>query len=242
MKIIGIIPARYASTRFPGKPLANIGDKTMVHRVYEQAMKSETLNEVIVATDDDRIFKEVESFGGKVMMTSPSHQNGTERCAEVAQKLNADVIINIQGDEPFIHPGQIDLVANAFKVKSDVPAIATLIKEHPYNHELLKSSRVKAIINNKLDALYFSRTLIPFSFDSSKASSAKYYVHLGLYGFKKEVLLELVKLPPSSLELAENLEQLRWLQNGYTIKCAITTLESRGIDTPEDLQGLSFPA
>ena len=235
MKIIGIIPARYASTRFPGKPLVDMGGKTMIRRVYEQALKAKSLTEVIVATDDERIFKEVESFGGKVIMTSANHNNGTERCAEVAQNGDADVVINIQGDEPFIHPEQIDLVANAFITKPESTSIATLIKEHPYNDELLKSSRVKAIINNNLDALYFSRTLIPFSFDTSKASSAKYYVHLGLYGFRKDVLLKLVKLPQSSLELAENLEQLRWLENGYQIKCAITNLESKGIDTPEDL-------
>ena len=240
MKVIGIIPARYASTRFPGKPLVDIGGKTMIQRVYEQAMKAHTLTEVIVATDDERIFKAVEDFGGKVMMTSPSHQNGTERCAEVAQKMDADVVINIQGDEPFIHPEQIDLVAKAFDGVHETPAISTLIKEHVYNNELLKPSRVKAIVNNKLDAIYFSRTLIPFSFDSSKASSGKYYVHLGLYGFRKDVLLELVKIPSSSLELAENLEQLRWLENGYKIRCAVTNLESKGIDTPEDLRGLTL--
>ena len=238
MKIIGIIPARYASTRFPGKPLVDMGGKTMIRRVYEQATKAKNLNEVIVATDDERIFKEVESFGGKVVMTSANHNNGTERCAEVAQNSDADVVINVQGDEPFIHPEQIDLVANAFIAQPQSTSIATLIKEHPYNDELLKPSRVKAIINNNLDALYFSRTLIPFSFDSSKASIAKYYVHLGLYGFRKDVLLKLVKLPQSSLELAENLEQLRWLEHGYQIKCAITNLESKGIDTPEDLKDL----
>ena len=148
MKIIGIIPARYASTRFPGKPLVDMGGKTMIRRVYEQATKAKNLNEVIVATDDERIFKEVESFGGKVVMTSANHNNGTERCAEVAQNSDADVVINVQGDEPFIHPEQIDLVANAFIEQPQSTSIATLIKEHPNNDELLKPSSVKAIINN----------------------------------------------------------------------------------------------
>lgn len=241
MKIIGIIPARYASTRFPGKPLVSIGAKTMIHRVYEQAKKAQTLTEVIVATDDERIFKEVEGFGGQAVMTSPTHQNGTERCAEVAQNLDADVIINIQGDEPFIQPEQIDLLANLFKVNLKTTPIATLIKEHPLDGELRNSSRIKVVVNKDLNALYFSRSIIPFQRDSNKALSIQYYKHIGIYGFRKDVLLELVKLPPSSLELAESLEQLRWLENGYTIQCAITTFESASVDTPEDLKGLSFP-
>ena len=241
MKIVGIIPARYASSRFPGKPLINIGGKTMISRVYEQAIKAQSLSQVVVATDDERIFDEITALGGKAIMTSPAHQNGTERCAEVAQKLEADVIINIQGDEPFIQPEQIDLLANTFKAKLEATPIATLIKEHPLDGELRNSSRVKVVVNNELYALYFSRSIIPFQRDSSKALAIKYYRHIGIYGFRKDVLLELVKLPPSGLEMAENLEQLRWLENGYQIKCAITTLESASIDTPEDLMGLNFP-
>ena len=213
----------------------------MIHRVYEQAIKAKTLTEVIVATDDERIFKQVEAFGGKAVMTSANHQNGTERCAEVAQNLDADVIINIQGDEPFIQPEQIDLLSNVFKAKLEATPIATLIKEHPLDGELRNSNRIKVVVNKYLDALYFSRSIIPFQRDSSKALSVKYYKHIGIYGFRKDVLLEVVKLPPSSLELAESLEQLRWLENGYTIKCAITTFESVSVDTPEDLKGLSFP-
>jgi 3-deoxy-manno-octulosonate cytidylyltransferase (CMP-KDO synthetase) len=241
MKITGIIPARYASTRFPGKPLVDIEGKTMIRRVYEQALKAKTLSDVIVATDDERIFKEIERFGGKVMMTSQTHQNGTERCAEVAAKLDADVIINIQGDEPFIQPEQIDLLANVFKVKLEAPSIATLIKEHPFHvfdETLTNPARVKVVVNNNLEALYFSRATIPFLRDSSKALSTTFYKHIGIYGFRKEVLLQLVKLPPSHLELAESLEQLRWLENGYKIQCAITDMESASVDVPEDLEGL----
>ena len=240
MKIVGIIPARYASTRFPGKPLINIGGKTMIRRVYEQAMKAKALTEVIVATDDERIFKEITGLGGKALMTSSYHQNGTERCAEVAQNVEADVVINIQGDEPFIQPEQIDLLANAF-INNKATQIATLIKEHELNDELRNPARSKVVVNKQLNALYFSRTIIPFIRDSGKAPNTPFYKHIGIYGFRKDVLLEVVKLPPSLLELAENLEQLRWLENGYAIQCAITTLESASIDTPEDLQGLSFP-
>jgi len=241
MKIAGIIPARYASTRFPGKPLVDIGGKTMIRRVYEQALKATSLTDVIVATDDDRIFNEVKSFGGKVVMTSPNHQNGTERCAEVAATLNTDVVINIQGDEPFIQPQQINLLAGIFS--KDVP-IATLIKEHPFHaldEALSNTARIKVVVNNNLEAMYFSRSLIPFIRNSSKALNTPFYKHIGIYGFRKDVLLELVKLPPSHLELAESLEQLRWLQNGYKIQCAITDMESASVDEPGDLEGLSFP-
>jgi len=241
MKITGIIPARYASSRFPGKPLINIGGKTMIRRVYEQAIQAKSLGEVIVATDDERIFKEITDLGGKAVMTLPTHQNGTERCAEVAEKLDADVIINIQGDEPFIQPQQIDLLARAFTDHPETTQIATLIKEHPLDGELRNSSRIKVVIDKYLNALYFSRSIIPFQRDSSKALSIPYYKHIGIYGFRKDILLDVVKLAPTILETAENLEQLRWLENGYSIKCAITTFESASIDTPEDLRGLSFP-
>ena len=240
MKIAGIIPARFASTRFPGKPLVNIGGKTMIHRVYEQASKANTLSEVIVATDDERIYKEVDRFGGKVLMTAKHHQNGTERCAEVAEQLDADVIINIQGDEPFIQPEQINLLASVFTAGTGIPDIATLIKEHLLDEELHNPSRIKVVINKYLDALYFSRSIIPFLRETTKAHAATYYKHIGIYAFRKVVLADLVKLPPSHLELAESLEQLRWLENGYRIKCAITTLESVSVDTPEDLLGLRF--
>jgi 3-deoxy-manno-octulosonate cytidylyltransferase (CMP-KDO synthetase) len=244
MKIAGIIPARYASTRFPGKPLVDIAGKTMIHRVYEQALKAKSLTEVLVATDDERIFKEVEGFGGKVIMTAPHHQNGTERCAEVAAKLDVNVVINIQGDEPFIQPEQIDLLSATFINNLYNTQIATLIKVHPFHalDEVLNNpARIKVVVNNKLEALYFSRSLIPFLRDHSKALSTTFYKHIGIYGFRKDVLLELVKLPPSHLELAESLEQLRWLENGYRIQCAITNMESTSVDVPADLEGLSFP-
>ena len=240
MKIAGIIPARFSSTRFPGKPLVNIDGKTMIHRVYEQASKATSLSEVIVATDDERIFKEVDRFGGKVLMTAKHHQNGTERCAEVAEQLDADVIINIQGDEPFIQPEQINLLASIFTAGTEIPDIATLIKEHALDEELRNHARIKVVTNKYLDALYFSRSIIPFFRDTTKADAATYYKHIGIYAFRKAVLTDLVKLPPSRLELAESLEQLRWLENGYRIKCAITTFESVSVDTPEDLVGLSF--
>lgn len=241
MKIAGIIPARYASSRFPGKPLVDIGGKTMIRRVYEQALKAKSLTEVIVATDDVRIFNEITDMGGKAVMTSATHNNGTERCAEIAAQLDVNVVINIQGDEPFIQPEQIDLLAKTFTDNLYNTQIATLIKEHAIDPELQNPARVKVVVNKQWEALYFSRSIIPFIRDNTKVPDCKFYKHIGIYGFRKDILLELVKLPPSSLELAESLEQLRWLENGYKIKCAVTTLESASIDTPEDLKGLSFP-
>jgi 3-deoxy-manno-octulosonate cytidylyltransferase (CMP-KDO synthetase) len=253
MKIIGIIPSRYNSTRFPGKPLVNIDGKIMIHRVYEQAKKAKALDDVIVATDDERIFKAVKEFGGHAVMTDAKHKNGTERCNEVAAKIDADVIINIQGDEPFIQPGQIELIANCFNT-SESTQIATLIKEQLLNEELQNPERVKVVLNKNMEALYFSRSIIPFlrksveftvhGFGNENAHAQqehasnqhiKFYKHIGIYGYRKDVLAELVKLPHSPLELAENLEQLRWLENGYKIKCAITEFDSVCIDTPEDL-------
>jgi len=235
MKIIGIIPARYASTRFPGKPLVNIGCKPMIRRVYEQAKQAKSLTEVIVATDDERIFNTVLAFGGKSMMTSLNHLNGTERCAEIADAIDADIIVNIQGDEPFIHPEQIDLVASCF-TNADTQ-IATLIKEHILDDELRNPSRIKVVVNSQMQALYFSRSVIPYQRNTD--TNTKYYKHIGLYAYRTDVLSQIVKLAPSPLELAESLEQLRWLENGYSIQCAITPHESLSIDTPEDLQLVS---
>ncbi len=235
MKITGIIPARFASTRFPGKPLTDINSKTMIRRVYEQASKSKLLQQVIVATDDERIMNEVRSFGGLVVMTSANHQNGTERCAEAASAIQSDIIINIQGDEPFIYPEQIDLLAGCF-IDSDVE-IATLIKPQQSNEELLNPARIKVVINNRKEAMYFSRSIIPFERNQLNTT---FYKHIGIYGFKKDVLAKLVVLKPTILEETESLEQLRWLENGYRIKCAVTDLESISIDTPEDLLKLKF--
>jgi 3-deoxy-manno-octulosonate cytidylyltransferase (CMP-KDO synthetase) len=233
MKVVTIIPARYASTRFPGKPLVDIGGKTMIRRVYEQAMKAKSLSDVIVATDDERIFNEVEGFGGKARMTSSAHRNGTERCAEVVEDLQADVIINIQGDEPFIDPQQIDLLAACFEKRET--QIATLVRHFKDEEEKQNASRVKAFIGEDGNALTFSRKA-----DSFKAANLNYhlYKHIGIYGYRREILLEIVNLPPSPLELTESLEQLRWLENGYSITCALTGDEAASIDTPEDLNEL----
>ena len=241
MKVIGIIPARYGSSRFPGKPLADIKGKTMIHRVYEQAKTSKVLDEVIVATDDDRIMKEIKSFGGKGVMTASHHKSGTDRCLEELEKVGGkwDVVVNIQGDEPFIHPEQIENVVNCFKKKN--VQIATLVRKIEEPRELQQPSVVKVVRKANGEALYFSRSPIPFiREDSNKPWTQKFefHKHIGIYAYTVPVLKELVKLPPSSLEIAESLEQLRWLENGYTIHVEITDKESQAIDTPEDLQKL----
>jgi 3-deoxy-manno-octulosonate cytidylyltransferase (CMP-KDO synthetase) len=231
MTVLGIIPSRFNSSRFPGKPLIDMGGKTMIRRVYEQAIKAASLSAVIVATDDQRIFDEVKSFGGKVLMTSSTHRNGTERCAEVAETMaDADVVINIQGDEPFIQPAQIDLLASCFE--DSETQIATLIREFKNEEEKESPSRIKAFVEADGNALMFSRNPV-----NHQASIINYKLkkHIGIYGYRREVLLEIVKLLPSSLELSESLEQLRWLENGYKIKCALTADEAVSIDTPQDL-------
>ncbi len=240
MNILGIIPARFASTRFPGKPLVDIKGKPMIQQVYEQSLKA-SLHKVVIATDDERIFSAAKSFGAEVVMTGTNHQNGTERCAEVMRQLgnSFDACINIQGDEPFINPGQINLVATLLQEKA---SIATLVKQIATSEELNNPNIVKAVINNNGEALYFSRHAIPFV-RSGKTEDAlkcgKFYKHIGIYGFRKNVLQEIVQLPLSFLEQTESLEQLRWLENGYTIKVAETTFETIAIDTPEDLYKMS---
>ena len=204
----------------------------MIRRVYEQALQSATLYQVVVATDDARIYDEVVSFGGKVIMTSEGHHNGTERCAEVLEKLGeeVDAVINIQGDEPFIHPEQIDTVAALF---SDPQCqIATLIKECNDMATLEKPSIIKATVDRYFKALYFSRSVIPYLRNNTTHT---FYKHIGIYGYRADILREIVSLHPSSLEIAESLEQLRWLENGYTIHTALTQYESISIDVPEDL-------
>lgn len=239
MQITGIIPARYASTRFPGKPLVDIDGKTMIQRVYEQAKKSRMLNNVVVATDDERIYSHVKDFGGKVLLTSPNHKSGTERCAEVAEKIITDAYINIQGDEPYIRPEQIDEVALLLQKKE--VEIATLVKEITDNEELFNINKPKVVIGADKKALYFSRQTIPFVRDVEQAkwiNHQVFYKHIGIYGYKRNILLELVKLPLSLLENAEALEQLRWLENGYSIYTSITQFESYSVDTEEDLKSL----
>lgn len=238
MKFIGIIPARYESTRFPGKPLALINGKPMIQWVYQNASKA--ISQVWVATDDDRIFECVLNFGGNVIKTLVTHQSGTDRCAEAAQLLSErtdfDVVINIQGDEPFISTEQIELLKSCFYTDAD---IATLIKKIDNSEELFNPNRPKVVIDKKQYALYFSRSPIPFlrgEAEKDWVKSLTFWAHIGMYAYKRSVLQEITKLEQTKLEKAESLEQLRWLENNYLIKTAETKHQSIGIDTPEDLQ------
>lgn len=237
MKFIAIIPARYASTRFPGKPLAMLGGKTVIQRVYEQA--TSVLGEAYVATDDERIFQTVEQFGGRAVMTRNDHKSGTDRIQEAADKIgtDADVIINVQGDEPFIQSSQIDTLMHLF----DDPAtqIGTLGKPFESLEAIENPNSPKIVTDNRGFALYFSRSIIPYIRGKERDSwfgEYPFLKHLGIYAYRREVLAEVTKLPQSSLEKAESLEQLRWLQNGYRIRVGLTDVETVGIDTPEDLQ------
>jgi 3-deoxy-manno-octulosonate cytidylyltransferase (CMP-KDO synthetase) len=238
MKILGIIPARYASSRFPGKPLININGKSMIQRVYEQALKCGLLDLVTVATDDERIATEVNRFGGHFSMTSSNHQSGTDRCAEVAElHPKYDIIINIQGDEPFIDPSQISLLISCFN--SPEVQLATLVKEVDTEEELFNQNQPKVVLNAVKEAIYFSRQTIPFLRGIAPASwlsSHTFYKHIGIYGYVRATLLEITKLLPSTLERCESLEQLRWIENGYRIMTQLTTLETIAIDSPEDLK------
>ncbi len=237
MKIIGIIPARFGSSRFPGKPLVQIDGKSMIQRVYEQASKSKLLDAVIVATDDVRIADEVSAFGGKFHMTSAAHQSGTDRCAEVIRKeLGYDVVINIQGDEPYIDPAQIDLLISCFDAST--VQLATLVKKIHTDEELFNSNIPKVVLNASQEAIYFSRHPIPFIRGKEKEQwleEHQFYKHIGIYGYTAPSLLEITKLEPSKLEQAESLEQLRWVENGYTIQTRTTDIETISIDAPEDL-------
>lgn len=237
MKFIGIIPARYASTRFPGKPLAILNGKTVIQRVYEQVVS--VLGEAYVATDDERILKAVESFGGKAVMTSPNHKSGTDRIQEAATTImtDADVIINVQGDEPFIQKSQLETVMHLFDDART--QIATLGKPFDSIEATENPNSPKIVTDVNGYALYFSRSVIPFVRGRERAEwlqAFPFLKHIGLYAYRRDVLAEITKLPQSPLELAESLEQLRWLQNGYRIKVGITDVETVGIDTPEDLQ------
>lgn len=240
MKTIAIIPARYASTRFPGKPLAILGGKPVIQRVYEQV--TTVLDEAYVATDDERIYNKVREFGGRVVMTSPNHKSGTDRIEEAVQKIgtDADIIINVQGDEPFIHPSQIEALIKCFD--DPTTQIATLGK--PFDNDadislLDNPNSPKIVVDNNSFALYFSRSVIPFIRGvehNQWLGKYPFLKHLGIYAYRTQVLHEITRLPQSSLELAESLEQLRWLQNGYRIRVGTTNIETVGIDTPEDLQ------
>ena len=239
MKFIAIIPARYASTRFPAKPLALLGGRPIIERVYHQVAKA--VDDVVVATDDERIFAAVESFGGRAVMTSTSHRSGTDRCYEALCKVGGefDVVINVQGDEPFIQPSQIEAVKRCF----DNPStdIATLVK--PFSKEdglaaLENPNSPKVVLDAESHAIYFSRSVIPYLRGVEREKwleSHTFYKHIGMYAFRSDVLRRVTALPQSPLEMSESLEQLRWLENGYKIGVGISQVETIGIDTPEDL-------
>ena len=237
MKFIGIIPARYASTRFPGKPLAMLGGRTVIQRVYEQA--TAILDEAYVATDDERIFQAVEQFGGRAIMTRADHKSGTDRIEEAAEKIDtqADIIINIQGDEPFIQKSQIETLMHLFDEPST--QIGTLGKRFESIEAAMNPNSPKIVTDKRGFALYFSRSIIPYVRGKEQSEWLQhfpYLKHLGLYAYRREVLQEVTQLPQSPLEIAESLEQLRWLENGYRIRVGLTDVETVGIDTPEDLQ------
>lgn len=240
MKYLALIPARFASTRFPGKPLAILGDKPVIQRVYEQAKSA--FEEVYVCTDDERIYNTVVSFGGKAVMTDNTLRSGTDRCWQACERLatDADVIVNIQGDEPFVQKSQLESIKECFR--DDSTQIATLVK--PFSpsdsqQALFNPNSPKVVVDKEMHALYFSRSVIPFLRGVEPEewlSSHVFYKHIGLYAYRRQVLHEISMLPPGVLEKAESLEQLRWLENGYVIKVAVTDVETVGIDTPADLQ------
>ncbi|MCR9171494.1 MAG: 3-deoxy-manno-octulosonate cytidylyltransferase [bacterium] len=236
MKVIGIIPARYASVRFPGKPLVDLKGKPMIQRVYEGAAACECLDEVIVATDDQRIYDAVKAFGGNVEMTSDSHPSGTDRCGEVAAKYDAEIFVNIQGDEPLVNPEQIDTLCSAFE--DPTVSIATLGYTEVSSDDMNDFNRVKVVCDVNGNALYFSRSPIPSSERATEVvrDLFPFMRHIGLYAYRKETLQALILLRPCPLEQMEALEQLRWMYNGYEIRVIPTQIETPNIDTPEDVE------
>lgn len=237
MNVLGIIPARYDSSRFPGKPLIDINGKTMIQRVYEGVQKSTKFSDIIVATDDQRILAAVQSFGGKAMMTSTEHTTGTDRCGEIAEKIaDADVIVNIQGDEPLVDYRQLDELIAVFE--NDETKIATLGIQISDREDLSNPNRIKMVLNHHDEAIYFSRSAIPNQHHAREENLDNFVFlrHIGVYAFQKEVLLKLIKLKPTQLEKIESLEQLRWMYYGYPIKVVKTTIETPNIDVPEDLE------
>lgn len=239
MKVLLAIPARYGSTRFEGKPLADISGKSMIQRVFEQCLKVQPLTsddiKVVVATDDFRILEHVNTFGTAII-TSSSHESGTDRVAEVAKKVNEvfDVIINVQGDEPLIHPEQILQLIECFKKPET--QIATLIKPEVFNSDLLSYNTIKCAVNHQLKAIYFSRLPIPYYRNEIEKEAKIFYRHVGMYGFTPGALAKVTLLPPSYLEKAECLEQLRWLENGFEIQTALTNYDNISVDSPNDLE------
>jgi len=240
--IVGIIPARYASTRFPGKPLIDIKGKSMIQHVYERAEKS-SLDKIVVATDDQRIFDNVSSFGGEAVMTAADHPSGTDRCWDALQQLkeNFQYVINIQGDEPLIDPQQINELAAV--LKDGTTELATQMIKVDSHEMLFNTGEVKIVLNTNNEAIYFSRSVIPFIKNADEKNwhlHHNYYRHVGMYAYRKDILQKITQLPVSLLEKAESLEQLRWIENGFKIKCVETKFESHCIDTPEDLQSLLY--
>jgi len=247
MRVAGIIPARYGSTRFPGKPLALIHGISMIERVYRRAVAAKSLDVVVVATDDERIASHVIAFGGRVIMTRPTHQSGTERCAEAVALLDGqfEVVVNIQGDEPYIHPEQIDQLVACFSRPDTV--IATLIKTITNSSELNNIHLPKVVIANNGNALYFSRSVIPYTKPEENdrlIREGRYFKHIGIYGYSTGVLKKLAVLPKGMLESCESLEQLRWLENGYSVTTAVSLHDNYAVDTPEDILSIEklFPA
>ncbi len=241
MSTLGIIPARFASSRFPGKPLIDIRGKTMIQRVWEQTNKASLIDDVIVATDDKRIFDAVIAFGGKVEMTSEDCKTGTDRCSEIIKTHSKhNIIVNIQGDEPFIAPSQIDIVIKLLKENQELE-IATLSKKITQSEQLFDSNVVKLVKDKNQKALYFSRNPIPFMRNQPKDQWIElhsYFKHIGLYAYRINTLKEISKLQQTPLELSESLEQLRWLEHGYAIGVGLTDIDTTGIDTPEDLENI----
>ncbi len=238
MKVLGIIPARYESSRFPGKPLIDIKGKSMIQRVYEQASQSKLISDLVVATDDERIFKHVQSFGGQVQMTSTNHTSGTERCGEVLETNDGyDVVVNIQGDEPLIQPQQLDKLLSVFK-ETHVE-IATLIKSFTSLDEVKNPNRIKVVLDHQENAIYFSRSPIPFVANKPETewmNTTQFWKHIGIYAWRTDVLQQILKVDKTKLEKTESLEQLRWLYHGFKIKTIETFIETPNIDTPEDLK------
>jgi 3-deoxy-manno-octulosonate cytidylyltransferase (CMP-KDO synthetase) len=238
MKILGVIPARFASTRFPGKPLADINGKTMIERVYNQCRRAKSLAHVVVATDHPAIFSVIQNNGGTACLTLENHPSGTDRCCEALrlQTDTYDYVINIQGDEPFIEPAQINLLAAGL---NGAVQIATLIKPIDQPEALTNPNIVKVVVNRAGEALYFSRAAVPYLRGippERRLTEHSFYKHIGMYAYRADVLAHITSLPVSALEKAESLEQLRWMENGYRIQTTVTTLETVGIDTPDDLQ------
>ncbi len=238
MKVLGIIPSRYESSRFPGKPLIDIKGKSMIQRVYEGCLQSKLLSQVVIATDDERIFNHVKTFNGEVVMTAKTHQNGTERCGEVIQTYkDFDIIVNIQGDEPLIQSKQIDELIQVFQ-KNEIH-IATLIKKINSLEDILNPNRIKVVKNKDNQALYFSRSPIPFSqgLEPNKwVEKFDFWKHIGIYAWRTQTLENILKLPSTTLEKQESLEQLRWMFHGYSIHLGETEIETPNIDVPEDLK------